>query len=464
MTKKFFELVNDKFFNPFQSVNKNLNYDLLCLINEKMNNEMKQFPRDEVLSWIIDYLENCPINIINDETGVSENIDVKIIASNKLRYFLGCGWIVDENDSKTLKTTYQMDSNAIIILNAMEEIVKNDTKPLEYTGYVYNIYSSLSNFQFNHSTDIVEQMRKNTKDLMDKLRGLNVSIKKYLRNLISNDSLSPREILEQFLIEYQDKVILKVFDNLRVKDNPSKYKNSIIEKINILLEEQNLLKMIDDYIKTKKNGEKTEENKEEAKSFFCESLEYVLEQFTYIEDNLENLNRRNTKYTSTAKSRISFLLNEEIDIEGKIIDLLKNISKTDNYIDENTSFSIFDLGKLDENSLYTPRTKRRIVNAQIAIADNIVDEVELQKAKDRLLSETKFNCSSVNKFILKQLGNRKSMTASQMEIFELEDVIMIFLAGLYSQNKIVSYNIIYNQKTFNWKGKIITDYIVEKKI
>jgi hypothetical protein len=122
---------------------------------------------------------------------------------------------------------------------------------------------------------------------MDRLRGLNVSIKKYLRNLISNDSLSPREILEQFLVEYQDKVVLKTFDNLRIKDNPSKYKNSIIDAIKHLLEGQNLSKMVEEYINKKKNGEKNEENQKEAEIFFSESLEYVLEQFRYIEDNLE---------------------------------------------------------------------------------------------------------------------------------------------------------------------------------
>ena len=463
MKTSFFELVNDKFFSPFTSINKQLNYDLLCLINSKMNNEMKQFPRDEVLSWLIDYVENCPISIIDDETGKNDSTDIKIVASNKLRYFLSCGWLVDENDSKTLKTTYQMDSNAIIILNAMEEIVKNDTRPVEYTGYVYNIYSSLKNFHASHSTDIVEQMYKNTKDLMDRLRGLNVSIKKYLRNLISNDTLSPREILEQFLIEYQDKVVLKTFDNLRIKDNPSKYKNSIINDIKGLLEEPNFSKMVEEYINKKKNGEKNEENQKEAEAFFSESLEYVLEQFKYIEDNLESLNRRNTKYATTAKSRIAFLLNEEVDIEGKIIDLLKNIAKTDDYIDEDTPFSIFDLGKLDENSLYTPRTNRKKVNVQIETVHEPVDEIELQKARERLLNETKFNSSSVDKFIRRQLGERKSITASQMKIDGIEDVIMVFLAGLYSQNKMVSYTITYNSKTFNWQDKMITDYIVERK-
>ena len=59
MATNFFELVNDKFFSPFTSQNKQLNYDLLHLINSKMHNEMKLFPRNEVMSWLEEYLENC---------------------------------------------------------------------------------------------------------------------------------------------------------------------------------------------------------------------------------------------------------------------------------------------------------------------------------------------------------------------------------------------------------------------
>lgn len=190
MATNFFELVNDKFFSPFTSQNKQLNYDLLHLINSKMHNEMKLFPRNEVMSWLEEYLENCPFVFIDDESGEDEGHDIKLIASNKLRYFVSCGWLIDENDNKTLKTTYQMDSNAILILNVMEEIVNNDTKPMEYTGYVYSIYSSLQRFDFNHATDIVQQMRTNTQDLMDRLRGLNVHIKKYLKTLLADDKLN----------------------------------------------------------------------------------------------------------------------------------------------------------------------------------------------------------------------------------------------------------------------------------
>ena len=51
-----------------------------------------------------------------------------------------------------------MDSNAIVILNAMEEAVRSDTRPIEYTGYVRNVYTLLKTFQTDKATEYVEQI------------------------------------------------------------------------------------------------------------------------------------------------------------------------------------------------------------------------------------------------------------------------------------------------------------------
>ena len=172
MIGNFFELVNDKFFHPLSNKNKVLNYRLLAIINEKMGGELGQWPRENVLEWIIDYISNCPIDFYDDETEVDEGKDYRRIASNKLRYFVSCGWLIDENDSRTLKVTYQMDSAAIALLKAMADVVEEDQAPSEYTSYVYNIYNSLYNFKFDHATDMVESMYSNSRDLTARLRSL----------------------------------------------------------------------------------------------------------------------------------------------------------------------------------------------------------------------------------------------------------------------------------------------------
>lgn len=462
MATNFFELVNDRFFSPFTSQNKQLNYDLLHLINRKMHNEMKLFPRNEVMSWMAEYLENCPFVFIDDESGEDEGRDIKLIASNKLRYFVSCGWLIDENDNKSLKTTYQMDSNAILILNTMEGIVNSDSKPIEYTGYVYSIYSSLQRFDFEHATEIVQQIQTNTQDLMDRLRGLNVHIKKYLKVLLANDELTPREILQQLLVEYQDKVILRTFDNLRIKDNPSRYKSFILDKLAELSTEKNMERLVLDYIKKKKNENQTGENIAEAKAFFYEAFDYVSEQFQSIDENLDVLNARNTKYVSAAQSRITFLLNEEADIEGKIVELLKNIADTNDYVDEKSPFALFELGKIDEYSLFTPRSSGRKPNSQIEeeVAGDDFDHTEV---KAKFLAEIPYTCKEIDRFILEKLGKCKQVQVSRLAIKNIEDLVKLFMATLYSGNRMVSYKITYTDTTFTCMNKRMSDFIIERK-
>lgn len=463
MAISFFELVNDKFFNPFTGENKEINFEILSLINRKMDDEMRQFPREDVLSWIEEYLISTSTKLIDDETGVDEGNDYKTTAANKIRYFVTCGWLIDENDNRTLKTTFQMDSNAIVILNAMEEVVRSDTRPIEYTGYVRNVYTLLKTFQTDKATEYVEQIHKNTKELVDGLRGLNVKIKNYLKKLMLDKTLTPREILDQLLVEYQDKVILKVFNNLRMKDNPNRYKGTIIEKIASLLEENNLQDLINEYIQTKKNGIMSPESVQEAREFFESSLGYVEMQFRYIEDNLNLLDKRNAKYAATAQSRLMFLMNESEDIEGKIIELLKNIAEADDIMADDSPFDLFDFGKIDEQSLYTPRTARRKAISTVEKEEESIDEEELRKAHERLLNETKFNCSNINKFILEQLSNSNKIEAKDMGIKSFDDIIKLFLAGLYSGNEIMEYKVTYTGSTFKWRDKILTNFIVERK-
>ncbi len=428
-----------------------------------MDDEMRQFPREDVLSWIEDYLISTSSKLIDDETGVDEGNDYKTTAANKIRYFVTCGWLIDENDNRTLKTTYQMDSNAIVILNAMEEVLRSDTRPIEYTGYVRNVYTLLKTFQADKATEYVEQIYKNTKELVDGLRGLNVKIKNYLKKLMSDKTLTPREILDQLLVEYQDKVILKVFNNLRMKDNPNRYKGTIIEKIEALLEEKKLQELIDEYIQTKKNGIKSPERVQEAREFFKSSLEYVEMQFRYIENNLNLLDKRNAKYATTAQSRLMFLMNESEDIDGKIIELLKNIAETNDRIDDDSPFDLFDFGKIDEQSLYNPRTARRKAISTVEKEDEPIDQEELRKAHERLLKEAKFNCSNINKFILEQLSNSNKIEAKDMTFKSFDDIIKLFLAGLYSGNEIMRYKITYTGSTFKWRDKVLTNFIVERK-
>lgn len=63
-------------------------------------------------------------------------------------------------------------------MEALENAVKDDVKSLEFSGYVYNIYSSLNNFNYDHAVYIVEQVYNASRELNSMLRGLNAIVER----------------------------------------------------------------------------------------------------------------------------------------------------------------------------------------------------------------------------------------------------------------------------------------------
>ena len=460
MTNNFFDLVKDGFFNPFSGPNKKYNYYLLQLINTKLSLDNLQVIKEDIVDWIVDYVDNCPIDLYSDDTNEEEN-DVRTFAYDKVRYFIRCGWLIE--DFEGVKIKYQLDENGIKILSAMEKAVKDDTKSLEFSGYVYNIYNNLYNFNYDHSVDIVEQVYNASKELNSMLRGLNVNIKKFLTKLISENEAMPREILQTIFFDYQKKVVLKAFKNFREKDNPSKYKLYIENKIDEMLSKKmNLL--VKNYIKVKNDNLDTSENENEAKEFFSFRLNYISEQFEEIEEYIRMLDRKNTKYISTAQSRLNFLLNEETDIEGRIIDCLKMIGKVDDKFFDESYLDLFVGSNIDEYSLYKPVSRKTKVKPAPMIDEFEDDPEEIKRLTEKLFKDNEYSVYKINEFALNQLGDNNQIHAKDIKLKEFSEFLKVFLVKLYSANTNVEYNVKYIDDTYKVLGYKLNDFIIERKV
>ena len=463
MANNFFDLVKSSFFNPFANGDIRANYDLLVLINNKMSLDNLQVGKEEIVDWIIEYVDNCPTNLFDDETQEVEN-DIRAWAYDKVRYYVKCGWLVE--DFEGIKVTYQLDENGIKILSAMENAVKDDTKSLEFSGYVYSIYANLcSSFNYDHAAATIEQVYESGKQLNSMLRGLNVNIKKFLTKLISENKAMPKEILETIFFDYQKKVVLKAFNNFRGKDNPAKYKIYIENRIDELLDEPNLDRMINNYITVKCDNVSSIENKQIAKDFFITRLNYIKDQFEDIEDYIQMLDRRNTKYITTAQSRLNFLLNEETDIEGRIIECLKGVDNiSDDEFFDDDFFDIFVGSNIDENSLYKPINKKTRVKAEPLIDDYNDDPEEVEKIASQLFRDNEYSVHAINEYVLSKLGDKNQIHAKDIKINEFKDILFIFLIELYSANTSIDYEIKYLEDTYKALGYRMKDYIIERKV
>ena len=460
MENNFFDLVKGNFFNPFTNENKKVNYSLLQLINKKMSMQNLQVVKEDIIGWISEYVANCPTSLFDKETEAEGN-DLRLFASNKINYFAKCGWLIE--DYEGLRMTFQLDEIGIKILSIMENIVLNDNETKEFSGYVYNIYNSLFHFDFNHAVDIIEQIYSTSQELNSMLRGLNTNIKKFLTKLIQENQSKPKEILQTIFYEYQKKVVLKAFKNFREKDNPAKYKLFISEKINSLFEEKQLERLIDNYLQVKYDDKERNLHYEEAEIFFKIRLDFVREQFEEIEEYIRILDKKNTKYISTATSRLNFLLNEETDIEGRIVNCLRKISNTNEDFFEESYLSLFFNSFLDENSMYIPSTRKNKVNSSTL---EMIDIDEYEEAKIdffKLMKSNKFSVEKINEFVLEKLKDLDRINAKDINIKDNEDWLRMFLVQLYSENSLVSYKITFLNDKYRKNGYKMKDFIIERK-
>ena len=465
----FFTELNPRFFNVFTN-NREINYELLSIINNNIEGTINNTAtRDEIINWIVGYLNDHPSSVIyDDESGQEEN-DNKKIASDKIRYFVKTGWLSEDEDAN-FNITYMVDENAILLLKAMAEITANRTKQNELYGYVYMIYSSIMNFSIEQAVGTTEQIVSMTKQLVSLLRGVNNIVKKYLTGLLTNPNLSPTEILEKLLVDYNDKVVVKTLQNLREHDNPDMYKNQIMEKLDAIYTSSRT-KLIELYIRDKKSGKNSVENNIEAETFFRESFDYVNDTFRNIDDLISILNKNNSKYVSNARSRINFILNDSGRVDGVINNILKNISIID-FSDvlpdgECDEFNLYDLGNLDESSLYKPRTKAKpIKNVEAEVVEELPQEKLAELAKN-YFKDNKYSSYAINKFVLESLGNKNIIEAKDLiNESKEEDSLKHFLVRLYSTNTSIGYKIKYdgNLKQYEKYGITFDNFYIERLI
>ena len=176
------------------------------------------------------------------------------------------------------------------------------------------------------------------------------------------------------------------------------------------------------------------------------------------------LDRRNTKYITTAQSRLNFLLNEETDIEGRIIECLKGIDNIscDEFFDDDF-FDIFVGSNIDENSLYKPINKRTRVKAEPLIDDYSDDLEEVERLSKKLFRDNEYSVHAINEFVLSQLKDKNQIHAKDIKISEFKDILFVFLIELYSANTSINYKVIYLEDTYKALGYQMKDYIIERK-
>lgn len=197
------------------------------------------------------------------------------------------------------------------------------------------------------------------------------------------------DILNALLSDYQVKIIDRAFYNLTTRDNPVKYRNSIISQIQKIRDNEIWTDTIVRNIMVTKDIDYNE-----AYDLFNQQTLYILEAFENIMDLINEISRKNERFVAAATNRIMFLINVKEDIGGKINEIIKEGQRDATLFKDITQISINKY--LDEESLYTPRQPRKSMEVELIIEPHLDENVRAEALAKMKLNE-KYTKISIEK-------------------------------------------------------------------
>lgn len=443
--ENLFDVINNKMFSVFASKDKRANYDLLSTVYDIFTKDERRqaISKDDLIDKVTAYIKGRDFDEFDDDEGTNiAHKSAKDKASMKLRQFRKCGWL-EEDNSEGFDIVVSLSDNAITLLETFRTLISKRERPLEYTGFFYIIYDVLRNFDYQKSKALIEQIVKNTTELFNSLQGLHSEIKLYISKLINRKDLTPYDVLDLLLNKYQDQVVLTVFNNLKGRDNPSKYTSEILYILKSLRYD-NLDKIVTNYALTANIKDLTAEKYTELERSLIEDLDLVILRFESVDEFVSLIDRKNRKFHSSALATLNFLMNNRNDIEGQIDKALKTLTVVDAG-DFSDIIGIHTCQNIDENSLYS-RAFNKTKKSELPTKIPDVAEDEVSARFEAIFGEDEFSKDKINEFVIELFGNKEKVTINEIQIANENDFLRLILIQIYSEYEEMVYQIKYNEK------------------
>ncbi len=439
-----FDVVNSKLFGPLASTDRRANYELLMYLYSLFcEGEARPFiPREEVVSGMASYIRMHQFDELYDD----ENTDIEAKtarekANLKIKQFKRAGFLV-EDTTDGFETNFSLEGSAILLLERMKEVAHKGKGQMEYTGYVYVVFTmckemNADNFSKSYST--LQQIEERTRALMNGLQGLNSKIRRYIENLMNSPDLTPKEIYQIVLVEYQHDVLFTLFDNIKSKDNPDRYSDVIL---------QTMRSMADSYIpnirqnmmETTHDDDYSSDHIAAIDAKLMDMITYVIHSFSYMQSLLDYIDRNNNRYLNSAKGKLNFILNENVDVEGRIISALASLKGVPEEYDFESLVGIRRSVNIDDKSTYAPRFLKDKLTS-IGLVEPELTEEEIELGRLAIFAEDRFSRHKVDERALEILGDRDSIALSEMEIRDFDDLLFAFLMQVYAESAGLHYEI-----------------------
>ena len=449
--KNLFDILPPDFYKPLTSKYRRVYADAILLIFHTFRPEISYgVNRDIIVKVLMDYFEDDDDEIsFDEETYVS---DAREKANGVIAQLKAAGWIEYEQDSDHQLKVVLFDY-AIPVIESMNRIIKEEET--EYQGIISQIHASLQNEELYSKPYelVIMGVVENTERLISELKKLNVSIKRYMDR--QTNDMDAAEVLEHFFQYHQD-IGSKAYLRMKTGDNISYFRSSIIERIDAILESAEIMeRAVKGYMEIRHT-----EDEDEAYDNLVSELMDTKSSFYRLDEIIEEIDSKHRKYMRNAVMRARFLLSTGNNLEGKLSQILKDISGQMNRETENAEavetvdgqidhlFSIFSQNFLSPESLKTIPVKKKLADIESLKKAEVLSEKEraLYKEALRRKNRSRFSRKNINRYVVTLLGDRERMPVTEIPVMSKRDFIRIVYISIYAGNRANNYKVIRSER------------------
>ncbi len=458
-----FDVINNQMFSVFVREDKRTNYELLSFIYDVFmtKRNVQSIARDDLVDDLEAYIDTHLFDDFDDSDDFDkQSKDHRYMASSKVARYKRTGWL-EEDTTEGFTTTLSLTSDAITFMETFHNIVEREKKPIEFTGYFYLIAKALESFDFSQSKGIIEQVYSQTLSLFHGLQGLVPKIRRFTENLINDETLSPKQVLDILVDKYRNQVLLKVFYNLKTRDNPSKYTAKILDCLNDL-RYNHLDEIVKSILETSWISNADQETINEIRNKYADELEECIRRFESVDTLVALIDEKNTKFHTSAQAKFEFLMNNRKDISGLLKNVLKNIKEMDEETEFNEVLALFSSKQVDQDSLYDRAAAKERVDSYF-MENPPTSQEDFDLAMANIFRQDIFSRDKVNEFVDRELGEETKKNSKDIEVDSWNKLIMLMMVEAYSSYEDMTYKVTFYDdyyETFGYKTK---SFDIERK-
>lgn len=417
----------DSFWSLFRSSNRQVYMDALMQINEEYEYSNYYLSRETCIQILSSYFSGKKVCLEKEE--LEEETDLlEPTATRILNWLLRTQWLRKVDDYQSMTVHIVIPDYAAVFIEAFERLSRDEEDETQI--YIQNIHAVLFAFKNdpNSSVSLLRTAAANTRKLNKILMDMLHNMDRFFGHLLEAGSYE--ELLQEHLEGYVEEVVQKKYHMLKTSDNFYLYKTDIKQWIHDMRED---LPWLEQVCQRNRRQRRSQVQVEEL----LEQLDLIERGFDDIEHRIANMDKEHSRYVRATVTRMNYLLNEEDNMKGLVIQLLNHLSLSERQEEEieqigrRMNFSQFAV--LSDKSFYKRRKPKTDFTRRLA-AEEEPEELSMEEVLRLNRIRNRYSRKQVDEFILSQMTDGVLEVTGDTIATE-EDFEKLVLAYDYSSRK-----------------------------